>query len=77
MLEQKRKKEKGKEANLSTGMNAKFQIDRMDPSNLPIIQPLAKTKIILTVSHNTDFSAHSVLMSALPNSTKHSLHHPT
>lgn len=75
MYEQRRTKGKGRKA--KQGMNAKFQIDRADPSNLPIKQPLAKTKTILTVSHNTDFSAHSVLMSALPNSTKHSLHHPT
>lgn len=67
----------GKESKTKQGMNAKFQIDRVDPSNLPIKRPLAKTKTILTVSHNTDFSAHSVPMSVLPNSTKHSLHHPT
>lgn len=75
MYEQKKKK--GKERKAKQGMHAKFQIDRVDPSNLPIKRPLAKTKAILTVSHNTDFPAHSVPMSVLPNSTKHSLHHPT
>lgn len=73
MYEQRRRHWKG----AKQGMNAKFQIDRVDPCNLPIKQPLAKTKTILTISHNTDFSAHCVLMSALPNSTKHSPHHPT
>lgn len=48
---------KGGESTAEQEMNAKFQIDRVDPSNLPIKRPLAKTKTILTVSHNTDFSA--------------------
>lgn len=63
-------------------MNAKFEIGLVDPSNLLLKRPLAKTKknkkTILTVSYNnTDFSAHSVPMSVLPNCTEHSLHHPT
>lgn len=65
-------REKGREktGKLHSGMNANFQIDRVDPSNLPIKQPLAKTKTIPSASHNTAVSAHSVLMSALPNSAE-------
>lgn len=40
-------------------------------------RPQAKIKTIPSVSHNTEFSALGVPTSALPNSTKRSLPHPT
>lgn len=47
MAEEEEEKKKRREAR--QGMNANFQIDRVDPSNLPIKQPLAKTTTVLSV----------------------------
>lgn len=53
------------EGKAELGMNAKLQIDRVDPSNLPIMPPLAKTTTIQGTPRKTDFSAHGVPTSAL------------